>query len=136
MLVSGWKGIVSSAPELVVSVLIALACAWTSWRRPRRAAEKAKRPKSAPCADVTAADAACARAAAESALQEWKAPDVKKEPEKAKSREASSEMALLRWNQAIDKAAKNQDAETAERLIGKIREAGLSPDIVSYNSVM
>ena len=65
------------------------------------------------------APSACATA--EKALKEWKAPDVKKATEKEKPRETSSEMALLRWNQAIDKAAKNEDAETAERVIGKPR---------------
>ena len=49
---------------------------------------------------------------------------------------ASTGLVLGRWNQAIDKAAKNQDPETAERLIMQIREAGLTPDTVSYNSVM
>ena len=72
-------------------------------------------PRSAPRADVTAADALSARAAEEKALKEWKAPEVKKVTEMGRSRETSSEKAPRRWNQAIDKAAKNQDAETAER---------------------
>ena len=72
-------------------------------------------PRSAPRADVTAADAPSARAAEEKALKEWKAPEVNKVTEMGKSRETSSEKALRRWNQAIDKAAKYQDAETAKR---------------------
>merc|ERR1719324_2042153 len=80
-------------------------------------------------------------AAVSMAWFQWRELDAGKEKEKAelleKQREASSSGALLgRWNQAIDTAAKNQNIEGAERLIAKIREAGLAPDSVSYNSVM
>ena len=74
--------------------------------------------------------------AAEKALKEWKAPDFEKEAESEKLRGGSSGLVLGRWNQATDRAAKNQDPETAERLILQIPEAGLTPDTVSYNSVM
>ena len=91
---------------------------------------------SAPGGEAGAAEKPNPRAAAEKALTEWKAPDLEKKAEREKLRGASSGLVLGRWNQAIDKAAMNQDPETAERLIMQIREAGLTPDTVSYNSVM
>merc|ERR1719409_1211774 len=47
-----------------------------------------------------------------------------------------SNPAVARWNQEIDRAAKDADMNLAQSTIRRMQAAGASPDIVSYNSVI